>query len=46
MLSKVFTGDLKALKTLEFLDWLFCLHSCTKKCINFFSLQAMAILGH
>ena len=33
--SKVFTDDSKALKTLEFSDWLFCLHNCTKKCIDF-----------
>ena len=36
ILSKVFIGDLKALKTLEFSDWLFCLHSCTNKCTDFF----------
>ena len=49
MLSNVFIDDLKALKTLEFSDLMFCLHSCTKKCgkyIDFFSLQKMVILGH
>ena len=46
MLSKVFLDDLKALKTLEFSDWLFCLHSCTKQYTDFFPLQAMVILGH
>ena len=49
MLSNVFTDDLKALKRMEFSDLLFFLYSCTKKCgkcIDFFSLQAMVILGH
>ena len=46
MLSKAFIDDSKALKTLKFSDWLFCLHSCTKKCIDFFPLQAMVLLGH
>ena len=46
MLSNAFIDDSKAQKTLEFSDWLFFLHSCTKKCINFFPLQAMVLLGH
>ena len=44
MLSKDFTDDSKALTTLDFSDLLFFLHSCTN--IDFFSLQAMVILGH
>ena len=47
MLSKVIIDDLKALKPLEISEILFCLHSCTKKCIriDFFLLQVMVILG-
>ena len=44
MLSKVVNDDLKALKTLEF-QTLFCLHSCRRN-VEFFSLQAVVILGH
>ena len=39
MLSKVFIDDLKALKTGIFGMVLFCLHSCTKKCIDFFLIS-------
>ena len=46
MLSKAFIADSKAQNFLEFSDRLFCLHSCTKKCIDFFPLQAMVLLGH
>ena len=45
MLSKVFIDDLKALRTLDFSD-LFFLHSCTNKCIDFFSLQEIVNLWH
>ena len=37
--------DSKALKTLDFSDLLFSLHSCMK-CIEIFSLQAMVMLEH
>ena len=45
MLSKVFIYDLKALTTLDFSD-LFSLYSCTNKCIDFVSLQAMVSLEY
>ena len=45
-LSKAYIDDSKVLKTLEFSDCLFSLHSCTKKCIDFFPLQAVVLLGY
>ena len=45
MLPKVFIDDLKALTTvtLDFSDLLFSLHSCTNKCTDFFSLEAVVV---
>ena len=46
MLSKSFIDDSKAQKKLKFSDWLFCLHSCKKKCIDVFPFQAAVLSGH
>ena len=46
MLSKVFIDHLKALATLDFSYLLFSLHSFMNKCIDFFSLPTIVILGH
>ena len=43
MLSKSFIDDSKAQKKS---DWLFCLHSCKKKCIDVFPFKAVVLLEH